>query len=575
MEVCIGEFKLDPEMHLFELGGIDVVLGIEWLKTLGDTTTNWKQQTMSFWNEKRWVTLKGQEGCRKSPVALQNILSKPRPHMQDLLWTVEKTKPKEAKRNTLSAQLQRELETVLRKYDQVFQTVLGLPPKRNKEHAINLVEGQGAVNVRPYRYPHHHKSEIEKQSVEYLGHMITEHGVAVDLGKVGKLNKGADALSRIHEGGELATMNYQWKWLQEEQIKIENQQDERLQRIIAGVQQNAESWPGYEYKQGVLMYEGRLVISNKSLLIPTLLEEFHSTPQGGHSGFYKTYRRLAANVYWIGMKGTVQDFVRRCDICQRQKYIASSPGVYGRPPPKLIQWTQGETRVEVVQRDLLDRDEALRQLRNQLLRAQEKMKSQANKKRTDRSFACVEWVFVKLRAHRQQSAVTRISAKLAARYYGPYPIIEKIGVVAYRLKLPEGSRVHPVFHVSLLKKVVGHYHEEDELPDLLEEQTKVYEPEAVLATRKVKKQDEEIRQILVHWKGKIAEEATWEDEIMIRSQFPKFGLEDKAIAEGEGIDRPQLVEKELPREQLMYREPRGPQTWKVYSRRKGKKGIGG
>lgn len=87
------------------------------------------------------MTLKGREGCRKSPVALQNILSKLRPHMQDLLWTVEKTKPKEAKRNTLSAQLQRELETVLRKYDQVFQTVLGLPPKRNKEHAINLVEG--------------------------------------------------------------------------------------------------------------------------------------------------------------------------------------------------------------------------------------------------------------------------------------------------------------------------------------------------------------------------------------------------------------------------------------------------
>lgn len=176
--MCIGEFKLDPEMHLFELWGIDVVLGIEWLKTLGDTVANWKQQTMSFWSEKRWVTLKGREGCKKSPVALQNILSKPRPHMQDLLWTVEKTKPKEAKRNTLSAQLQRELETVLRKYDQVFQTMLGLPPKRNKEHAINLVEGQGAVNVRSYRYPHHHKNEIEKQVKEMLATGIIRHNTS-------------------------------------------------------------------------------------------------------------------------------------------------------------------------------------------------------------------------------------------------------------------------------------------------------------------------------------------------------------------------------------------------------------
>ncbi|PNX77235.1 hypothetical protein L195_g033198, partial [Trifolium pratense] len=154
------------------------------------------------------------------------------------------------------------------------------------------------------------------------------------------------------------------------------------------------------------------------------------------------------------------------------------------------------------------------------------MRVQTNKKRTDRSFVCGEWVFVKLRAHRQQSVVTRINAKLAARYYGPYPIIEKIGAVAYKLKLPEGSRVHPVFHVSLLKKAVGNYHEE-ELPDLLEESVEMYEPVTVLATRNVKQQDEEVKQVLTHWKGKSAEEATWEDEIMIRSQFPKFDLEDR------------------------------------------------
>ncbi|PNY00986.1 hypothetical protein L195_g024273 [Trifolium pratense] len=68
-------------------------------------------------------------------------------------------------------------------------------------------------------------------------------------------------------------------------------------------------------------------------MITTLLKEFHSTPQGGHSGFYKTYRRLAANVYWIGMKGTMQEFVRSCDVCQRQKYLASSPRGLLQPLP--------------------------------------------------------------------------------------------------------------------------------------------------------------------------------------------------------------------------------------------------
>jgi hypothetical protein len=227
-----------------------------------------------------------------------------------------------------------------------------------------------------------------------------------------------------------------------------------------------------------------------------------------------------------------------------------------------------------VQRDLADRDEALRQLKSQLLKAQERMKMQADKKRIDRSFVCGEWVFVKLRAHRQQSVVTRINAKLAARYYGPYPIIERIGAVAYKLKLPDGSRVHPVFHVSLLKKAVGNYHEEKDLPDLMEEPLEVFEPESVLAARVMKQQGEDIKQVLVHWKGKTVEEATWEDELVIRSQFPKFNLEDKVTAEGGGVVTTP-INAENPHQQMIHQRSHGPVTWRVYSRRKGKGVIAG
>jgi hypothetical protein len=174
--------------------------------------------------------------------------------------------------------------------------------------------------------------------------------------------------------------------------------------------------------------------------------------------------------------------------------------VYGRVPPTLTRWVQGEIRVEAIQKELLDRDEAIKQLREQLLKAQDRMKQLADRKRCDRSFEVGEWVFVKLRAHRQQSVVSRIHAKLAARYYGSYPIVARVGAVAYQLRLPDGSRVHPVFHVSLLKKAVGNYQEEDKLPELEGEGGELIEPEEILATMTVQVQGEKVNQVLIRWK---------------------------------------------------------------------------
>ncbi|MCI36473.1 RNA-directed DNA polymerase (Reverse transcriptase), partial [Trifolium medium] len=122
-----------------------------------------------------------------------------------------------------------------------------------------------------------------------------------------------------------------------------------------------------------------------------------------------------------------------------------------------------------------------------------------------------------------------------------YPVVARVGAVAYKLKLPEGSRVHPVFHVSLLKKAVGTYHEEEELPELEGESGVIIEPEVVLARRVVQVQNEAIEQVLIQWKGQSIEEATWEDSIMMRSQFPQLSLEDKAVHSGGSIVRTQSL----------------------------------
>ena len=74
---------------------------------------------------------------------------------------------------------------------------------------------------------------------------------------------------------------------------------------------------------------------------------------------------------------------------------------------------------------------------------------------TERVFQESDWVFLILQSYRQQTVVSRRNLKLTAKYFGPFQVIAKMGAVAYKLKLLEGARIHPVVHVSLLKKKVG------------------------------------------------------------------------------------------------------------------------
>lgn len=61
-----------------------------------------------------------------------------------------------------------ELNELLDSFGDAFKDPQGLPPRRQHEHDIHLIEGSGVVNVRLYRYPYHHKATIEKQVKEML-----------------------------------------------------------------------------------------------------------------------------------------------------------------------------------------------------------------------------------------------------------------------------------------------------------------------------------------------------------------------------------------------------------------------
>lgn len=104
---------------------------------------------------------------------------------------------------------------------------------------------------------------------------------------------------------------------------------------------------------------------------------------------------------------------------------------------------------------LCNRDLLLKELKQSLLWAQKRMQQLANKHRKDVQFKVGDIVLVKLQPYRQSTVAKRLSSKICRRYFGPFSILGHAGPVVYTLRLPRGSKIHPTFHVSLLKAFKG------------------------------------------------------------------------------------------------------------------------
>ena len=94
---------------------------------------------------------------------------------------------------------------------------------------------------------------------------------------------------------------------------------------------------------------------------------------------------------------------------------------------------------------------------------------------------------MRLQPYRQSSLKQKGAEKLKPRFYGPYKAIQKVGEVAYELKLAKESKIHNLFHVSNLKKtLVQHIAPSTELPPLDDEGLLVLIPERILQVRERK-----------------------------------------------------------------------------------------
>ncbi|KAL5779345.1 hypothetical protein ACOSQ2_010082 [Xanthoceras sorbifolium] len=430
----------------------------------------------------------------------------------------------------------------------------------------------------------------------------------------------------------------------------------------------------YIWRNGLVCYKNRVIIPPNSYIIPQLLQEFHDSPLGGHSGVLRTFKRLAQQFYWPSIHKVIREYVVSYDTCQINKTATQLPvgllqplpipcqvweditidfieglppsngqntimvvidrlskyahfltlshpftakmvaekfievviklhrmprsiisdrdlvfisrfwreffkmsgtqlnmssayhpqtdgqskvvnrcvkqylrcfasqqprkwtsflpwaeywyntayhastgmtlfqALYGRLPPNISHYEVGSSTVNEVDQALLSRDVILKQLKTNLHVVVNRMKQVADSKRRDVEYQVGDSVFLKLHPYRQQTVFKRAYQKLANRFCGPYLIEEKIEKVAYKLKLPDSSQVHPIFHVSFLKKYVGDNNiSSTELPPIADDGEIIVELKAILDTRWVKKGKNIIEESLVQWKKLPIEDATWEN----------------------------------------------------------------
>jgi hypothetical protein len=144
-------------MFSIDMGGCDIVLGVDWLRNLGPILMDFKDLTMKFDQEGRQykfqVITSGSPEIISSH-CMETMLKKGHSGVIAQLHAIQATE---------IASVPPNLQSILSKNQVVFSTPEGLPPSHGvHDHYIPLAPISLPPNILPYRHPFSQKNEIEK-----------------------------------------------------------------------------------------------------------------------------------------------------------------------------------------------------------------------------------------------------------------------------------------------------------------------------------------------------------------------------------------------------------------------------
>lgn len=162
-------------------------------------------------------------------------------------------------------------------------------------------------------------------------------------------------------------------------------------------------------------------------------------------------------MYCMNNKKKWEDYFHLVEFAYNNAFQSSTKmapfeALYGQKCRTPISWNNVEDRIVVENELLVEMEEQTRDIQKTLKAIADRQKSYADQGRTPRDFTVGDKVFLCVKLGKSSIK----SSKLATRFVGPFEILQKVNPVAYKLDLPlKLSKMHNVFHVSLLKKYIN------------------------------------------------------------------------------------------------------------------------
>ncbi|XP_043725548.1 uncharacterized protein LOC122672115 [Telopea speciosissima] len=291
--------KFELDLYVLPIKGAEVVLGVDWLETLGPIVSDYRNLTMEFQWGNQQVHLQGEVMLEKAPAQFNCLRRLVQAEAID--WWCQLQQVEDWMLTENPNTVNTEIEEVLRQFEDVFAEPTTLPPNRLHDHSIHLVPGSRLVNVRPAlnsitipdRFPIPTIDELldELHGATYFSKLDLRsgyHPIAFSSKKLtsqmqkaatyaremyaitesivykpGRENLVADALSRQPEVESISFMSFSAPFFHVlDQLKVIHPSHASTRLLWQQVVEGNAVVVDYSTRNGLLLIQGKLVVPN-------------------------------------------------------------------------------------------------------------------------------------------------------------------------------------------------------------------------------------------------------------------------------------------------------------------------